>query len=78
VLREEGIVISAPATRPPGGTTRRIKDAAQARQTSVDNKSITEISVQTPAIFYDAETRFRAITNEANVDAALTVLDRKN
>jgi predicted transcriptional regulator len=60
--------------RLPEDVADRLKNIAEARGLSV-NKFITEISVQALAA-YDTETRFRAMTAEADVPVALAVLDR--
>lgn len=60
--------------RIPDDLAERLKSAAQARGISV-NKFITEISVQALAT-HDAETRFKLMAAEADVPAALNVLDR--
>ena len=52
----------------------RLKNIAEARGVSM-NKFITEISVQALAAF-DTETRFKAAAVQANIPAALAVLDR--
>lgn len=60
--------------RLPEDLANRLKNAAESRGVSV-NKLITEISVQALAA-YDTETRFKAMAAEANIPAALAVLDR--
>ncbi len=60
--------------RLPEDLANRLKNTAEARGVSV-NKLITEISVQALAA-YDTETRFKAMAAEANIPAALAVLDR--
>jgi len=60
--------------RLPEDVAKRLKNAAESRGVSV-NKLITEISVQALAA-YDAETRFKTMAAEADVPAALAVLDR--
>jgi hypothetical protein len=60
--------------RLPEDVASRLKSAAESRGVSV-NKLITEISVQALAA-YDTETRFRTMAAEANIPAALAVLDR--
>ena len=70
----EGVIMSTLTVRLPDDLANRLKNAAEARGVSV-NKLITEISVQALAA-YDAETRFKAMATEANIPAALAVLDR--
>ncbi|GHU10069.1 CopG family transcriptional regulator [Betaproteobacteria bacterium] len=60
--------------RLPDDVANRLKNVAETRGISV-NKFITEISVQSLAA-YDAETRFKLMAAEANIPAALTILDR--
>jgi len=60
--------------RLPEDLANRLKNVAGARGVSV-NKLITEISVQALAV-YDTEIRFKAMAAEANIPAALAVLDR--
>jgi predicted transcriptional regulator len=60
--------------RLPEDVANRLKNVAETRGVSV-NKLITEISVQALAA-YDTETRFKAMTMEADIPAALAVLDR--
>lgn len=60
--------------RLPEDVANRLKSVAKARGVSV-NKLITEISVQVLAA-YDTETRFKALAAEADIPAALAVLDR--
>ncbi|MCL1939917.1 MAG: BrnA antitoxin family protein [Desulfovibrionaceae bacterium] len=60
--------------RLPEDLANRLKNVAGARGVSV-NKLIMEISVQALAV-YDAETRFKTMAAEANIPAALAVLDR--
>ena len=66
--------MSAVTLRLPEDVASRIKNVAKARGVSV-NKLITEISIQALAA-YDTETRFKAVAVEANIPAALAVLDR--
>ena len=70
----EGVTMSTLTLRLPEDLANRLKNAAEARGVSV-NKLITEISVQALAA-YDTETRFKAMAAEANIPAALAVLDR--
>ena len=60
--------------RLPNDLALRLKSVAKSRGISV-NKLFTEISVQTVATF-DAETRFKAMAANADIPAALQVLDR--
>ena len=60
--------------RIPDDLADRLKNTAQSRGVSV-NKLITEISVQALTA-YDAETRFKLMAAEADIPAALNVLDR--
>lgn len=60
--------------RLPEDVANRLKSAAESRGVSV-NKLLTEISVQALAA-YDAETRFKVMAAEADIPAALSVLDR--
>lgn len=60
--------------RIPDDLADRLKNTAQSRGISV-NKLITEISVQALSA-YDAETRFKLMAAEADIPAALNVLDR--
>jgi len=60
--------------RLPEDLAMRLKNIAEARGVSM-NKFITEISVQALAA-YDTETRFKAVAVQANIPAALAVLDR--
>jgi predicted transcriptional regulator len=60
--------------RLPDDVANRLKSVAEARGVSV-NKLLTEISVQAIAA-YDTEARFRIMAAEANIPAALAVLDR--
>jgi hypothetical protein len=60
--------------RLPEDITNRLKNVAETRGISV-NKLLTEISVQALAT-YDAETRFKTMAAEADIPAALAVLDR--
>ena len=60
--------------RLPEDVAVRLKNVAESRGVSV-NKLITEISVQALAA-YDTETRFKMMAAEANIPAALAVLDR--
>lgn len=60
--------------RLPEDLAMRLKNVAEARGVSV-NKLITEISVQALAA-YDTETRFKAMAAQAQIPAALAVLDR--
>ena len=70
----EGSAMNTVTLRLPEDVTNRLKNVAAARGMSV-NKLITEISVQALAA-YDTETRFKAMAVEANIPAALAVLDR--
>ena len=70
----EGVTMSTLTLRLPEDVANRLKNAAEARGVSV-NKLITEISVQALAA-YDTETRFKVMAAEANIPAALAVLDR--
>ncbi|MCD8138815.1 MAG: ribbon-helix-helix domain-containing protein [Planctomycetaceae bacterium] len=58
----------------PDDVAERLASAAKARGVSV-NAFITEISVQALAV-HDAETRFKLIAAEADIPAAIAVLDR--
>ena len=60
--------------RLPDDLADRLKGAAESRGVSV-NKLITEISVQALAA-YDTETRFKAMAGQADIPAALALLDR--
>ena len=60
--------------RLPEDLASRLKNVAKARGVSM-NKLITEIGVQALAV-YDTETRFKTMAAEANIPAALAVLDR--
>lgn len=60
--------------RIPDDLANRLKNTAQARGISV-NKLITEISVQALTA-YDAETRFKTMAVDADIPAALMVLDK--
>lgn len=60
--------------RIPDDLADRLKNTAQSRGISV-NKLITEISVQALTA-YDVETRFKLMAAEADIPAALSVLDR--
>ncbi|MDR1854373.1 MAG: toxin-antitoxin system HicB family antitoxin [Azoarcus sp.] len=66
--------MSTMTIRLPDDIANRLKNVAQAQKISV-NKLMTAISVQTLAAF-DAETRFKVMAAEADVPAALAVLDR--
>ena len=70
----EGVAMSTVTLRLPEDLASRLKNAASSRGVSV-NKLITEISVQALAA-YDTETRFKAMAMEADIPAALAVLDR--
>ena len=70
----EGATMSIVTLRLPEDLANRLKNVAGARGVSV-NKLIMEISVQALAV-YDAETRFKTMAAEANIPAALAVLDR--
>jgi hypothetical protein len=58
----------------PDDVADRLRRVAETRGVSV-NKLLTEISVQVLAAF-DTETRFRVMAAEADIPAALAVLDR--
>ena len=60
--------------RIPDDLADRLKNTAQSRGISV-NKLITEFSVQALTA-HDAETRFKLMAAEADIPAALNVLDR--
>ena len=60
--------------RLPEDVANRLKNVAESRGVSV-NKFVTEISVQALAA-YDTETRFKTMATEADIPAALAVLDR--
>lgn len=66
--------MSTVTLRLPEDVASRLKSVAEARGVSV-NKLITEISIQALAA-YDTETRFKAMAGEADIPAALAVLDR--
>ncbi len=66
--------MSTMTLRLPEDLANRLKSVAESRGVSV-NKLITEISVQALAA-YDTETRFKAMAAEADIPAALAVLDR--
>jgi predicted transcriptional regulator len=66
--------MSTVTLRLPEDLANRLRNVAETRGISV-NKLITEISVQALAA-YDTETRFKAMAMEANIPAALAVLDR--
>ena len=70
----EGAAVNTVTLRLPEDVANRLKNVAASRGVSV-NKLITEISVQALAA-YDTETRFKAMAMEANIPAALAVLDR--
>jgi len=70
----EGVAMSTLTLRLPEDLAMRLKNIAEARGVSM-NKFITEISVQALAAF-DTETRFKAAAVQANIPAALAVLDR--
>ena len=69
-----GIAMSTMTLRLPEDVANRLKNVAESRGVSV-NKLVTEISVQALAA-YDTETRFKAMAAEADIPAALAVLDR--
>jgi predicted transcriptional regulator len=69
-----GIAMNTLTIRIPDDLADRLKNTAQSRGISV-NKLITEISVQALTA-YDAETRFKLMATEADIHAALNVLDR--
>ena len=60
--------------RLPDDTAERLKVLARSRKLSV-NKLFEEMSVQALASF-DAQTRFRALAEQGQVDQALAILDR--
>jgi predicted transcriptional regulator len=60
--------------RVPDDVAERLKSASQSRGISV-NKFVTEISVQALAT-HDAETRFKTLASQADIPAALALLDR--
>ena len=60
--------------RLPEDLSVRLKNVAEAKGISL-NKFITEISLQALAV-YDAETRFKTMAAQADIPAALSVLDR--
>ena len=60
--------------RLPEDVANRLKNVAESRGMSV-NKLLTEISVQALAA-YDAEARFKTMAAEADIPAALSLLDR--
>ncbi len=60
--------------RVPDDIAKRLKSASQARGISV-NKFVTEISVQALAT-HDAETRFKTHAVQADIPAALSLLNR--
>jgi predicted transcriptional regulator len=66
--------MSALTLRLPEDVADRLKNVAESRGVSV-NKFLTEISVQALAV-YDAETRFKAMAANADIPAALAVLER--
>jgi predicted transcriptional regulator len=66
--------MSTTTLRLPEDIANRLKNVAESRGISV-NKFLTEISVQALAA-YDTETRFKAMAAEADIPAALAVLDR--
>ena len=70
----EGATMSTLTLRLPEDLANRLKNVAGTRGVSV-NKLIAEISVQALAV-YDTENRFKAMAAEANIPAALAVLDR--
>jgi predicted transcriptional regulator len=69
-----GTAMSTMTLRLPEDVANRLKNVAESRGVSV-NKLITEISVQALSA-YDTETRFKVMAAEANIPAALAVLDR--
>ena len=69
-----GTAMNTLTIRIPDDLADRLKNTAQSRGISV-NKLITEISVQALTA-YDAETRFKLMAAEADIPAALNVLDR--
>jgi predicted transcriptional regulator len=66
--------MSTVTVRLPDDVADRLKTVAQSRGVSID-KLMTEVSLQTLAS-YDAETRFRAAAAQADIPAALAVLER--
>jgi predicted transcriptional regulator len=66
--------MSTMTLRLPEDIANRLKNVAETRGVSV-NKLLTEISVQALAA-YDTEIRFKAMAVEADIPAALAVLDR--
>ena len=70
----QGVTMSTVTLRLPEDVANRLKNVAEARGVSV-NKLITEISIQALAA-YDTENRFKVMTAEADIPAALAVLDR--
>jgi predicted DNA-binding ribbon-helix-helix protein len=60
--------------RLPEDLANRLKNVAGTRGVSV-NKLIAEISLQALAV-YDTENRFKTMAAEANIPAAVAVLDR--
>ena len=66
--------MSTMTLRLPEDVANRLKSVAEARGVSV-NKLVTEISVQALAA-YDTEIRFKTMAAEADIPAALAVLER--
>ena len=60
--------------RLPDNTAERLKSLARSRGLSV-NKLMEEMSTQALAAF-DAETRFRTLASQGDVQKALSILDR--
>ena len=66
--------MSTMTLRLPEDVANRLKNVAESRGMSV-NRLMTEISVQALAS-YDTEMRFKTMAAEANIPAALALLDR--
>jgi plasmid stability protein len=69
-----GTAMNTLTIRLPDDLTNRLKSTALSRGISV-NKLITEISLQALTSL-DAETRFKLMAADADIPAALRVLDR--